>query len=184
MLDDSQASTLVLGDMTADEERNIQWTVRAIPQEENRTVSYSIAFYSGSQLLKTMELDLDLGALSEEDAYRTVTFDLNGGDGEAPAPQRVKIGTYVTEPDAPTREGYVFRGWYANKNGTGQKWFSIFNLYLGQTIEEDTTLYAIWKEDTRTLDYGWDTYQFINTDSAFSPTASEHMRLPATIMTF
>ena len=47
--------------------------------------------------------------------YYTVTF--NSAGGEDIEPRSVKAGTTLTEPAEPTRDGYVFEGWY---NGTKQ----------------------------------------------------------------
>lgn len=40
----------------------------------------------------------------------TITFDLNGGQGSV-APQVLSSGDTVSEPNAPTRYGYLFSGW-------------------------------------------------------------------------
>ena len=42
----------------------------------------------------------------------TVTFDSNGGS-EVPS-QKVEAGGTVTMPDAPTKDGYVFAGWFTD----------------------------------------------------------------------
>lgn len=167
VLDDSQASTVSVGTLASGAERNLNWTLRAVPQTTACTTSYSLRFYSGSELLKVMDLTLDLAALAEKDSYRTVTFNLNGASGTAPAAQRVKIGDYAVEPDAPIRDGYTFLGWYANKNGVGNEWFNVYTNYKGYAIEENMTLYAVWESASGELVYGIDTYNFINTDSSF-----------------
>ena len=63
-----------------------------------------------------------------------VTFDLNGVSGTAPASQ---TGT-LTYPDIPTREGYVFAGWYDNAACEGTP-FDFSANHSGTT-----TLYAKW----------------------------------------
>ncbi|MBQ4416579.1 MAG: InlB B-repeat-containing protein, partial [Butyrivibrio sp.] len=47
----------------------------------------------------------------------TVTFDTNG-HGTAPSAIIVKEGETITEPDAPTADGYTFTGWYREKETT------------------------------------------------------------------
>lgn len=165
-LDGTQATTIRVGDMVAGSSDTIQWRLRAIPQGSSSVVRYTISLYSGSELLKTLYLNLELAELNEEDMYRTVTFDINGGDSLTPAPQRVLIGTFVDKPANPTRDGYVFAGWYANRECTGMGWFNLFNMFNGNPVTEDVTLYAKWSK-AQDLTYGEDTYDFENTSTDF-----------------
>ena len=68
----------------------------------------------------------------------SVAFDLNGGQGEAPAGQRVVDGETVERPDDPTRDGYIFRFWSASRDG------GAYN--FGAPVKDNLTLYAIWQE--------------------------------------
>lgn len=68
--------------------------------------------------------------------YYTVSFDTNGGTFVAP--QSVASGTTAVEPDAPTRDGYTFNGWY---NGNTPFDFSTL-------ITADLTLTAHWLSTT------------------------------------
>ncbi len=62
----------------------------------------------------------------------TVTFDSNGGSEVASV--KVKENDKVEKPEDPTREGYVFGGWYYNKE-----------LYDFETpVKQDMTLEAGW----------------------------------------
>ncbi len=45
----------------------------------------------------------------------TVTFDLNGLDGTAPADQQLTLGDMVTKPSDPEHEGFVFHGWFLDQ---------------------------------------------------------------------
>lgn len=162
----SQATTLSVGNMAPGSNYSLQWTLRAIPQGSTSSTEYSISFYEGADLLKTMHFSLSLYELNEANMYRTVSFDLNGGDGTAPTSQRVLIGTFVNQPEDPTRDGYVFAGWYANPNCTGLPWFNLFNLFNGNLVTNDVTLYARWTK-ARSLTYGSDTYNFENTTNDF-----------------
>ena len=63
----------------------------------------------------------------------TVKFDY----GTNTASQSVKRGSTVTEPSAPTRDGYVFGGWYTDKECTKKYSF-------GKTVSKGFTLYAKW----------------------------------------
>lgn len=163
----SQATTLSVGNMAPGSNYSLQWTLRAIPQGSTSSTEYSISFYEGADLLKTMHFSLSLYELNEEDMYRTVSFDLNGGDGTPPASQYLLIGSLVERPANPTREGYIFNGWYANRNGSGLPWFNLFNLYMGNLVTNNVTLYAKWRPDAQSLEYGTDTFSFTNTTPNF-----------------
>lgn len=75
----------------------------------------------------------------------TVTFSSNGGSKVEPA--KVKRNATVDEPAAPTKEGFVFGGWYTDKDCT--------KAYDFETkITKNFTLYAKWTEgepDTKTI---------------------------------
>lgn len=69
----------------------------------------------------------------------TVTFDSNGGT-DVPA-QHQMYGDLLDEPEAPSREGYTFIGWYkdpaCNVQWDMQK----------DTVETDMNLYAGWQKN-------------------------------------
>ncbi|MBQ9783754.1 MAG: leucine-rich repeat protein [Clostridia bacterium] len=69
----------------------------------------------------------------ESTVYYTVTFDANGGS--AVESRKVAEGTKVSEPTAPTYEGYVFDCWKRD----GQEW-----LFDYDTVKSDMTLTASW----------------------------------------
>ena len=77
------------------------------------------------------------GALREqENRVYTVTFDSNGGSQVAA--QQVSVTTgIVTEPQAPTKRGYDFAGWYSDRNLT-----TAWN--FASALTGDMTLYAKW----------------------------------------
>ena len=68
----------------------------------------------------------------KNDVY-TVSFNSNGGS-DVPSQEIIK-NEKATEPQAPTKEGYEFVGWYV---GT-EKWS-----FLSDTVTADTTLEAKW----------------------------------------
>lgn len=89
----------------------------------------------------------------------TVTFNTQGGSRVYS--QTVFSGTAV-EPDVPTKDGYVFDGWYKNQLCTEAYDFST-------SVTEDITLYAKWvsasphyvlKYGDRRPDDGGDPYKF------------------------
>lgn len=65
----------------------------------------------------------------------TVTFDSNGGTPVAE--QVVKSGKPVTEPAAPTKDGYIFDGWFNGDN----EW------NFASPVTSDMTLVAKWEID-------------------------------------
>lgn len=84
----------------------------------------------------------------------TVTFDYNY-EGAPDAEQTpVGKGTAVNEPEAPTREGHTFTGWYTDKNCSSKYDFS-------DLVTEDITLYASWKKNEEPVDPETDIFFFI-----------------------
>lgn len=71
----------------------------------------------------------------------TITFDSRGGT-DVPS-QEVMYADYVTEPEDPSREGYVFTGWYSDENC----------MYLWDFAEmqvpQSMTLYAGWEANNK-----------------------------------
>ena len=73
---------------------------------------------------------------TEESAF-DVSFDLNGASGSV-ATQTIKENNGLNYPTLPTRNGYVFGGWYTTADCTGE-------LYdFAALITKDTVLYAKW----------------------------------------
>ena len=66
----------------------------------------------------------------------TVQFDLDGGVGDVEDVE-VQHGKTITEPTAPTKEGYYFAGWYFN----GAAWD------FKSPVTSDMTLIAHWTEE-------------------------------------
>lgn len=86
---------------------------------------------------ETVSQDITLYAKWTSIAY-TVTFETNKGTPiEA---QLVPEGTFATKPvPAPTKEGYLFEGWYTEQTMT-----NFFDFYT--PITKDITLYAKWMD--------------------------------------
>ena len=82
-------------------------------------------------------VDVDLGkAIGENPTTHTVTFNSNGGTEIAP--KEVVNGLKIKAPSTPTKDKYLFRGWY--EDSTFNKEFD-FNT----PITSDITLYANWE---------------------------------------
>ena len=71
-------------------------------------------------------------------AERTVTFNYNGGTGSETT-QNVTDGDTATWPDDPTRNGYIFDGWYEDLDCTKPYDFD-------KPVTSDITLTAGWEE--------------------------------------
>ncbi|MGI6071260.1 MAG: InlB B-repeat-containing protein [Blautia sp.] len=69
----------------------------------------------------------------------TVTFDSQGG---TPVDPYIFYGGKIAEPEAPSKEGYLFTGWYKDY-GCTEAWDFALN-----TVWNNITLYAGWKADT------------------------------------
>ena len=68
----------------------------------------------------------------------TITFDSKGGS-DVPA-QNQMYGQLLEQPEDPTREGYLFTGWYKD-SGCDIEWDVEEDI-----IETDMTLYAGWQK--------------------------------------
>lgn len=74
-------------------------------------------------------------------ATYTVTFDSQGGSSVAKI-TGIKLGSTITAPAAPVREGYTFTGWYTESK-CETKWN-----FSKDTVNKDITLYAGWEKET------------------------------------
>ncbi len=68
-----------------------------------------------------------------------VDFNLNGHGSPKPDTQNVRGGDRAKEPNAPTADGYIFKGWTRNPDGTDPWNFN-------DPVTKDMTLYADWEE--------------------------------------
>lgn len=83
--------------------------------------------------------DVTIDVSFKEAVTYTVTFETNGGS--AVATQTVEEGKTVTEPADPTKEGFIFDGWYQDATFAAAFDFST-------PITADVTIYAKWKEES------------------------------------
>ena len=68
----------------------------------------------------------------------TIMFDSRGGTDVASVSQM--YGERLEEPEAPSREGYQFTGWYLD-SGCYEQWDM-----ENDTVQSDMTLYAGWQK--------------------------------------
>ncbi|WP_408891966.1 InlB B-repeat-containing protein [Paenibacillus taichungensis] len=88
--------------------------------------------------VKTISGDLVLYA-NWQVVKHEVTFNTNGGS--TLSSEMVNYNTKVTEPSAPTKQGYTFDGWYKEAALTN-RWD-----FTNEVVNESTTLYAKWKAE-------------------------------------
>ncbi|MEW6709862.1 MAG: InlB B-repeat-containing protein, partial [Candidatus Riflebacteria bacterium] len=70
----------------------------------------------------------------------TFSFQFDAAGGSAVTSQTIAYGGKATEPNAPTREGYSFGGWYKEAALTNSWNFTT------DTVTANTTLYARWTQ--------------------------------------
>ena len=73
-----------------------------------------------------------------------ITFDTMGGDSIDAL--KVAAGATWSLPEAPTREGYVFKGWFTNVNCTADSAYT-----ETAPITQDLTLFAKWEKQAVTV---------------------------------
>lgn len=78
---------------------------------------------------------------SSSNATYTVTFEANGdGVENLPEAQRVKYGDEIVYPTQPTREGYLFAGWYCEPE-------CVTKFDFTEPLTSDVSVYPLWNED-------------------------------------
>ncbi len=111
--------------------------------EEQPSSSEEIPSSSEEQPSSSEDSSSDSPSSSEEKATYTVTFDSMGGS-EVPA-EVVEEGSKVIKPTDPTKENYIFDGWYLTDSY--KKAFD-----FDTEIYTDYVLFAKWKSDEVTPD--------------------------------
>lgn len=105
------------------------------------TISISIAFqFSSSNASKA-----DKNEGTDTNSY-TVAFNVNI-EGETMESLSIKDGELITEPTAPTKEGYTFGGWYRDE-ACQYRWN-----FATDKVTSNTTLYPKWTLNAYTVDF-------------------------------
>lgn len=103
-------------------------------------------FTSGDKKQLWCDYDVNMTVNNENVSQTyTVTFDANGGYVDKTS-KTVTSGSIVGSMPTPTREGYTFLGWSTSKNTSGL----LLRTGDEMVVEKDTTLYAEWKEISKT----------------------------------
>lgn len=88
----------------------------------------------------------------------TVTYNANGGSADAPV--TVAENSNLTAPNAPTKNGYTFHGWYKDAAFTNSWNFD------ADTVTGNITLYAKWTETTKNYGISGKVYESNGTTPA------------------
>lgn len=82
-----------------------------------------------------------------EPTYYYVTFDKQGGQGGDDY-VHIRYGEGMPAAEAPTRNGYIFKGYYSQPNGNGTKYYDGTDMVSVHDWNkmEDTKLYACWEK--------------------------------------
>lgn len=90
-----------------------------------------------------------LYAVWEVNTYK-ISFDIDGGEGSAPATQDITYGNLVKEPETkPSKPDFVFKHWSTLKDGTEKYDFKT-------PVESSFTLYAVWGKLIYTVTFDLD----------------------------
>jgi uncharacterized repeat protein (TIGR02543 family) len=98
-----------------------------------------------TNLAATPEAVVPLYAKWTNNPY-TVTYDADGGSQAPFSPINVEYGAVIDQPDAMTKTGYTFGGWYTDTAKTVPAVFPI-------TVSGNVSLYAKWNANTYTVTY-------------------------------
>lgn len=131
----------------------------AIPQPTSPTkTGYSFAgWYSNVGLtsavnFSTMTMPGSNTTLFAKWTINNHDLSFSSSQGTAPSTLHLDYGSSITEPTAPTEDGYTFRGWYTNSNFT-----TPFDFTSATMPDSNVTLYGKW-----TANYSDVTYHFNN----------------------
>ncbi|MDE7283970.1 MAG: InlB B-repeat-containing protein [Lachnospiraceae bacterium] len=102
---------------------------------KNRIKSFSAIVFLSTTVM--------LGGCGQSGTQYAVRFEDNYDMDAEYDNQTVSSGKKLTEPDTPSRDGYVFIGWYKD-DGLTEKWD-----FSKDKVKEDITLYAGWDADTQ-----------------------------------
>ena len=107
--------------------------------------NYDILWYVVKKAGGTYHVD---GVVYDKTAnYKTLAYDANTTESvDVPSSMAYPLGTKVQVAAQPSRTGYTFTGWNTQKDGKGTSYDAGADLILN----DNTTLYAQWKKNTKT----------------------------------
>ena len=88
-----------------------------------------------------------------------ITFDKQGGEGGSNS-VTATYGSPMPDIIAPTKTGYMFKGYYTQKNGNGRQYymgvkFDDTAVIIWDRLDTDITLYAYWEINVYTITVDW-----------------------------
>jgi uncharacterized repeat protein (TIGR02543 family) len=116
----------------------------SLPKNPTRGEHFFEGWYTekeggGAQFTEKTRVNADITVYAKWDSYPRVTFDADGGTPAQTSKAYAPGVPVLRLPLPPTRAGYIFDGWYLEKNGGGKKFTA------KTSIDEDVTVYAKWK---------------------------------------
>lgn len=126
------------------------------PDDPQKTLFTFAGWYEDEELTQEFDFsqkmparDLTVYARWTSQKSSRIVYDSMGG---TPVPSSVgAVGSRLTMPEAPTKEGYTFSGWYTSPACNDNEYYS-FVAYP----EQNLTLYAGWENDP--INYAYITY--------------------------
>jgi len=143
----------VLNGGTNSENNVVEYTVEdKIELYAPSKVGYTfIGWFTDAEFTSSVVTELKVGTSGKITLYAhysvnqyTISFESNGGTSVSAITQN--YATSVTAPEAPSKNGYTFAGWYSNASLTSKYTFSTMPA-------EDITLYAKWNLETYNITY-------------------------------
>ena len=130
------------GETTLETDNNVPYgetpTYDGATPTKAATAQYTYTFKGWSPEVTSVTGDATYTATFTETVNKyQVTFNMNG-HGTAPATQTIAYGSKVSEPSAPTADGYKFAGWYKDEQCTIPWNFGT------DVITGNTTIHAKW----------------------------------------
>ena len=117
--------------------------------EGTAVITVTATLTSGTESGKSKTEEVTITVTKAEEGTCLVSFDANAGSDKVdgmPANATVESGKTLAKPvEMPTRTGYVFKGWSKTADGA-----AIADADWPQTIEADTTFYAVWESEAAT----------------------------------
>lgn len=140
---------IVLGNPTKDNHNFLGWLLDG-----------EIVKYIDVNLAKDIVL---VASWEVKPTYHVIIYEMNGGITDGPCEPRYIEGIGCKLPNI-TKEGYTFKGWNTNEDGTGE-----FLTEISATSTKDYHLYAIWEKDevTRKLDFELNGGQCVNLPTSY-----------------
>ena len=101
------------------------------------TLNYKVQVYAESKTNASIYTTKSVNINFNVRVY-TITYNLDGGNNDSNNPSRFSTIPQTVTLNDPTKEGYLFKGWYDNSSFTGNEITSVTNQ------RQDIILYAKW----------------------------------------